>query len=64
MFHKGGGQNGESPELVAKTVFKAAIDHSSKLRYPVGKPAPLMLSLRKILPDRWYMALIRNIYKL
>jgi NAD(P)-dependent dehydrogenase (short-subunit alcohol dehydrogenase family) len=58
------GQNGESPELVAKTVFKAAIDQGSKLRYPVGKPAPLMLRLRKILPDSWYLALVRNIYKL
>jgi NAD(P)-dependent dehydrogenase (short-subunit alcohol dehydrogenase family) len=58
------GQNGEPPELVAKMVFRAAVDRSYKLRYPVGKPAPLLLTLRKLLPDSWYFALIKNIYKL
>jgi NAD(P)-dependent dehydrogenase (short-subunit alcohol dehydrogenase family) len=58
------GKNGESPELVAKMVFKAAVDRGSKLRYPVGKPAPLLLALRKLLPDSWYLAMIKNSYKI
>jgi NAD(P)-dependent dehydrogenase (short-subunit alcohol dehydrogenase family) len=58
------GRNGEPPELVAKTIWQAATDRGSKLRYPVGKPAPLLLRLRKLLPDSWYFAMIKNIYKL
>jgi NAD(P)-dependent dehydrogenase (short-subunit alcohol dehydrogenase family) len=61
---QGSGNNGESPEVVAKTVFMAATDRRNKLRYPVGKPAPLLLRLRKLLPDSWYFAMIKNSYKI
>lgn len=61
---QGAGQQGESPEIVAKTIFEAASDRSSRLRYVVGRPAPLLLRLRKLLPDRWYFALIRQNYGL
>lgn len=56
------GNNGVAPEVVAKTIFLAATDRRSKLRYPVGYPAPLFLTLRKLLPDSWYFALISRIY--
>ncbi|WP_324720864.1 SDR family oxidoreductase [Salinimicrobium sp. HB62] len=42
------------PEIVAKTVFKAAIDDSQKLRYPTGKDAGAVLLARKILPTSWF----------
>lgn len=58
------GQRGEPPEIVAKTIFEAASDRSSRLRYVVGYPAPLLLLLRKLLPDRWYFALIKRNYGL
>jgi short-subunit dehydrogenase len=58
------GKNGEPPELVAQEIFKAATDGSNKMRYLIGKPAPLLLSLRKILPDSVYFYLIRRIYKI
>ncbi|BAY09861.1 SDR family oxidoreductase [Calothrix sp. NIES-2098] len=58
------GRNGESPEVVAKVIFQAASDRSSKLRYAVGKPAPLLLVLRKLLPDSWYFSLIKRGYKI
>jgi NAD(P)-dependent dehydrogenase (short-subunit alcohol dehydrogenase family) len=61
---QGSGNNGESPATVAKTVFMAATDRRNKLRYPVGKPAPLLLRLRKMLPDGWYFALIKSSYKI
>jgi NAD(P)-dependent dehydrogenase (short-subunit alcohol dehydrogenase family) len=64
QISQGSGKNGEPPELVAQTIFRAAIDKKSKFRYPVGKPAPLLLTLRKILPDSWYFALIKNSYQL
>jgi NAD(P)-dependent dehydrogenase (short-subunit alcohol dehydrogenase family) len=58
------GKSGEPPEVVAKMIFRAATDRGSKLRYPVGKPAPLLLMLRKLLPDSWYFAIIKSSYKL
>ncbi|MGA7952999.1 MAG: SDR family oxidoreductase [Gloeobacterales cyanobacterium] len=58
------GKNGEPPELVAQEIFKAAIDGSNKMRYPIGQPAPLLLILRKLLPDSLYFYLIRKIYKI
>ncbi len=58
------GGNGEPPEVVAKAIFRAAVDRGSRLRYPVGKPAPLLLALRKLLPDSWYFAIIKSSYKL
>jgi NAD(P)-dependent dehydrogenase (short-subunit alcohol dehydrogenase family) len=53
-------RKGVSAEAVAETVFKAATDGSSRLRYAVGQPAPLLLTLRKLLPDRWFFGLIRG----
>lgn len=49
-----------APETVAKTIYKASISTSGKLRYVVGMPAPLLLSLRRILPERLYFALVRT----
>ncbi|QKQ73057.1 SDR family oxidoreductase [Nostoc sp. TCL240-02] len=57
------GRKGEPPELVAQAIFKAAIDHSYKMRYPVGQPAPILLMLRKLLPDYWFFSIIKRIYK-
>jgi NAD(P)-dependent dehydrogenase (short-subunit alcohol dehydrogenase family) len=56
------GNNGVLPEVVAKTIFLAATDRRGKLRYPVGYPAPLFLTLRKLLPDSWYFAFVSRIY--
>jgi short-subunit dehydrogenase len=58
------GNSGESPIVVASSIFKAATDNSSKIRYIVGKPAPLLLMLRKLLPDSLYFYIIRSIYKI
>jgi short-subunit dehydrogenase len=58
------GNKGESPELVAKAIFQAANDRSHKMRYVVGKPAPLLLMLRKLLPDNWYFSLVKRSYKI
>ncbi|AFY36130.1 SDR family oxidoreductase [Calothrix sp. PCC 7507] len=58
------GKNGEPPELVAQVIFQAACDRTRKMRYAVGKPAPLLLRLRKLLPDSWYFSLIKRSYKI
>ena len=52
------GETAPGPELVAKTIFKAATDGSSRLRYPVNAQA--VLALRKLLPVRAFIAVIRS----
>ncbi len=46
------------PEVVAKTVYKAATDGSNKLRYPTGKGAGIVLTARKLLPTRLFNKLV------
>jgi len=53
------GAAGDVPELVAKTIYKAASDGSSRLRYPVGKHAKQLLPLRKLLPEKWFYSIVR-----
>jgi len=43
------GRTSPGPELVAKTIFKAACDKSRRLRYPVNSAS--LLALRKLIPD-------------
>lgn len=57
-------KNGVTPDTVAATIFKAATDNSNKLRYPTGSPAPLLIWLRKRLPESWFYALVRSSYKI
>jgi short-subunit dehydrogenase len=54
----------EGPDVVAKEIYKAATDNSNKMRYPVGKPGPMLLMLRKILSDKIYFLMVRKTYKL
>jgi len=54
----------EGPEVVAKTIFKAATDGSGRLRYAVGKPGPLLLLMRKLLSDGMFIGMVRKTYKL
>ncbi len=56
------GAKGEDPSVVAVAIFKAANDAGWKMRYPVGKPAPMLLMLRKLLPDSWWFAIVRKSY--
>ena len=58
------GNNGEPPEIVAKTILRAATSSSNKLRYVVGSPAPVLLALRKILPERAFYWIVRMRYRI
>lgn len=49
------------PEVVARVMFKAATDRSDRMRYSVGGQAPLLLFLRRILPNRWFFAIVRKV---
>lgn len=55
---------GSPAEVVAQKVLKAATSTSYKLRYAVGGYAPILLFLRKCLPDRTYFYVIRRLYRL
>lgn len=57
-------QDAEGPEVVAKTIFQAATDNTSQMRYVVGKPGPMLVGLRKLLSDKWYFWMVRKSYNL
>jgi NADP-dependent 3-hydroxy acid dehydrogenase YdfG len=59
QFNKAG-ETGSPPEATATAIYKAATDGSGKLRYPAGGNAGLILAIRKLLPDAWFMGLIRR----
>jgi NAD(P)-dependent dehydrogenase (short-subunit alcohol dehydrogenase family) len=52
------GDKAPGPQIVAKAIFKAATDGSRRLRYPVNAGAILML--RRLLPTRLFMAIVRS----
>ena len=52
------------PDKVALTILKAANSTNRRLRYCVGQPGPLLLWLRKRLPESWFFGLVRMTYKL
>jgi NAD(P)-dependent dehydrogenase (short-subunit alcohol dehydrogenase family) len=53
---------GSSPTIVADTIYRAVMDRGWRLRFPVAPPAPLILRLRRILPEAWFLHLIRRHY--
>jgi NAD(P)-dependent dehydrogenase (short-subunit alcohol dehydrogenase family) len=57
-------KDAEGPEVVAKTIFQAATDNTSQMRYVVGKPGPMLVTLRKLLSDKWYFWMVRKSYNL
>jgi len=58
------GARGADPIVVAKDIYAACTDGSSRLRYPSAFPAGTLIALRRMLPERWFFALIRRIYGL
>lgn len=49
------------PQVVAKTIYQAAISNNYRLRYAVGSGAPFILFLRRILPNAWFMGMIHKV---
>lgn len=54
------GADAPGPEVVAKAIYKAATDRSNRLRYAVGSQSPVLLALRRVLPNRWFFGLVRG----
>jgi short-subunit dehydrogenase len=58
------GDKGASPEAVAKVIFKAANDSSTKMRYPIAYPANLLLPLRRLVSERFFFWMVKQSYKI
>jgi NAD(P)-dependent dehydrogenase (short-subunit alcohol dehydrogenase family) len=54
------GAHAPGPEMVAEKIFKAANDKSWRLRYPVGRGAPYILLLRRLMPEQWFQFIVRK----
>lgn len=52
------GPGGSTSEDAAAVIFRAATDGKGTLRYSVGKDAKVLLSARKVLPDRVFLPMI------
>ncbi|MDP1776896.1 MAG: hypothetical protein Q8K94_09845, partial [Moraxellaceae bacterium] len=46
-------------ETAAETIFKSAIDNSSRVRYSVGMDAKVLMAARRLLPDPAFIRLIK-----
>lgn len=58
------GAKGADPIEVARTIFKASNDTSSKLGYTIASPAALLLTLKRLLPARLFFCVSRASYKI
>lgn len=56
------GEQGAEATMVAETIIRAVADSGWRLRYPVAAPAPLLVALRKFLPESWFLRLIHRRY--
>jgi NAD(P)-dependent dehydrogenase (short-subunit alcohol dehydrogenase family) len=57
----GAEKGGSPPRVTAEVIYRSVTDNSSRLRYPAGGNAGLLLGLRKLLPDGLFQGLIRRI---
>jgi NAD(P)-dependent dehydrogenase (short-subunit alcohol dehydrogenase family) len=55
------GEEAPGPEVVAVKIYKAATDDTFRLRYPVGNNAPLLLTIRRLLPNSWFFWTVRKV---
>jgi NAD(P)-dependent dehydrogenase (short-subunit alcohol dehydrogenase family) len=53
------GETAPGPQAVAKVVWRAVTDGSARIRYSAN--SALILSLRRLLPDRLFMAMVKAI---
>ncbi|AEI50048.1 SDR family oxidoreductase [Runella slithyformis] len=53
------GEDAPGPEVVAKTIYRAATDGSSKLRYPASTQSSMLLFMRWVLPLNGFMGIVR-----
>jgi len=54
------GEEAPGPEVVAKTIWKAATNNCNKMRYPSSAQGKMLLFIRKVIPLRWFLFIIRS----
>ncbi len=54
------GNTAEGPEVVAKVIYQAATDGSSRIRYAAGSKGKMILGLRKWFPLNTFFAIMRS----
>ena len=52
------GESAPGPEVVAKTIWKAATNSCKKMRYPSSAQGKMLLFIRKVIPLRWFLFII------
>ncbi len=52
------GAEAPGPEVVAEKIYKAAVDSSWRIRYPVGDGTPFLLWLRGKIPTHWFTKMV------
>ncbi len=57
------GKAADPPENVARQIADIILSDTRKLRHPVAKGARLILSARKVLPDRLFLSLVARNYR-
>jgi NAD(P)-dependent dehydrogenase (short-subunit alcohol dehydrogenase family) len=57
-------RDGVAPEVVAHAIERAALHRGRRMRFPIGRPAPLLLALKRVLPESWFFSLIARSYGL
>jgi len=55
------GANAPEPDVVAVAVYRAATDNSWRLRYQTGAGATFSMLLRRIMPTRWFNAVVGKV---
>ena len=55
------GMKAPGPEIIAKTIYKAATANNNRLRYPAGMQAQIVLTLKKIIPYSWIQGIVRRV---
>ncbi|WP_196888674.1 SDR family oxidoreductase [Aureivirga sp. CE67] len=58
------GSSSSEAELVAETIFKAAMDESDQMRYVVGNDAEQLIDARKKMDDSTYMNMMKSQFDL
>lgn len=57
---EGAMSGGSSADVVARAIYQAAYDLSSRLRYPVGADAKLVNFIRKLLPEKLFFKVLEK----
>lgn len=57
-------RGGSVPDVVARAVHHALTATRPRIRYPVGQDARLLVTLPRVLPDRWLDAIRLRLFGL